>query len=91
MSQEYLQLVIESSNKKDGVIWPKNISPFSSIILNLDHKSDSVNKFCEEIYYGLKCDGIDILYDNRNERPGVKFSDAELMGIPLIIIIGKII
>ena len=81
--------VIESSNKKDGVIWPKNISPFSSIILNLDHKSDSVNKFCEEIYYGLKCDGIDILYDNRNERPGVKFSDAELMGIPLIIIIGK--
>ena len=81
--------VIESSNKKDGVIWPKNISPFSSIILNLDHKSDSVNKFCEEIYYGLKCDGIDILYDNRNERPGVKFSDAELMGIPLVIIIGK--
>ena len=81
--------VIESSNKKDGVIWPKNISPFSSIILNLDHKSDSVNKFCEEIYYGLKCDGIDILYDNRNERPGIKFSDAELMGIPLIIIIGK--
>ena len=81
--------VIESSNKKDGVIWPKNISPFSSIILNLDHKSDSVNKFCEEIYSSLKDDGIDILYDNRNERPGVKFSDAELMGIPLIIIIGK--
>ena len=81
--------VIESSNKKDGVIWPKNISPFSSIILNLDHKSDVVNKFCEEIYSSLKDDGIDILYDNRNERPGVKFSDAELMGIPLIIIIGK--
>lgn len=81
--------VIESSNKKDGVIWPKNISPFSSIILNLDHKSDVINKFCEEIYYSLKGDGIDILYDNRNERPGVKFSDAELMGIPLIIIIGK--
>ena len=81
--------VIESSNKKDGVIWPKNISPFSSIILNLDHKSDSVNKFCEEIYSSLKDDGIDILYDNRNERPGVKFSDAELMGIPLVIIIGR--
>ena len=81
--------VIESSNKKDGVIWPKNISPFSSIILNLDHKSDSVNKFCEEIYSSLKDDEIDILYDNRNERPGVKFSDAELIGIPLIIIIGK--
>ena len=81
--------VIESSNKKDGVIWPKNISPFSSIILNLDHKSDSVSKFCEEIYSSLKDDDIDILYDNRNERPGVKFSDAELMGIPLIIIIGK--
>ena len=81
--------VIESSNKKDGVIWPKNISPFSSIILNLDYKSDVVNKFCEEIYSSLKDDGIDILYDNRNERPGVKFSDAELMGIPLIIIIGK--
>jgi len=81
--------VIESSNKKDGVIWPKNISPFSSIILNLDYKSDVVNKFCEEIYSSLKDDEIDILYDNRNERPGVKFSDAELMGIPLIIIIGK--
>ena len=81
--------VIESSNKKDGVIWPKNISPFSSIILNLDHKSDVVNKFCEKIYYILKGDGIDILYDNRNERPGIKFSDAELMGIPFIIIVGK--
>ena len=58
-------------------------------MLNLSNHTKLVNDFCDSIYFELKKNGIDVLYDNRNERPGVKFSDAELLGIPFIIIIGK--
>ena len=58
-------------------------------MLNLSNHNKLVNDFCDSIYFELKKNGIDVLYDNRNERPGVKFSDAELLGIPFIIIIGK--
>ena len=60
-------------------------------MLNLSNHNKLVNDFCDSIYFELKKNGIDVLYDNRNERPGVKFSDAELLGIPFIIIIEKII
>ena len=81
--------IIESSDKKDGVIWPVNVSPFRAIILNLDKKSDLVEDFCDNMYSRFIEDGIDIFYDDRDERPGIKFSDADLLGIPFVIIIGK--
>ncbi len=81
--------LIESSNKKDAIVWPKNISPFEVVILNLLNQNSLVNKFCEDMYSNFKSKGVDILYDDRNERPGVKFSDADLLGIPFVIIIGK--
>ena len=81
--------IIESSDKKDGVIWPVNVSPFRAIILNLDKKSDLVEEFCDNMYSRFIEDGIDIFYDDRDERPGIKFSDADLLGIPFVIIIGK--
>ena len=81
--------LIEKSKKKEGIVWPKSVSPFDTIMLNLSNHNKLVNDFCDSIYFELKKNGIDVLYDNRNERPGVKFSDAELLGIPFIIIIGK--
>ena len=54
-----------------------------------DNHNKLVNDFCNDMYLELKKNGIDIFYDNRNERPGIKFSDADLLGIPFIIIIGK--
>ena len=79
--------LIESSIKKEGVVWPKNISPFDVILLNLSNQNSFVSKFCEDLYLKKKA-GIDILFD-RDERAGVKFSDADLLGVPFIILVGK--
>ena len=87
--QEYLLAIIEGYDKKDGVIWPAKVSPFHAIILNLDKKSQSVENFCNDMYLDFKEKGIDIFYDDRDERPGIKFSDSDLLGIPFVIIVGK--
>tara|TARA_Y100000991_G_C21946681_1_gene337777 strand:+ start:188 stop:1480 length:1293 start_codon:yes stop_codon:yes gene_type:complete len=81
--------LIESSIKKDGVVWPKNVSPFDVILLNLSNQNSFVSKFCEDLYLNYKSAGIDILFDDRDERAGVKFSDADLLGIPFVILVGK--
>ncbi len=81
--------IIEGYEKKDGVIWPAKVSPFHAIILNLDKKSESVENFCNDMYLDFKEKGIDIFYDDRDERPGIKFSDSDLLGIPFVIIVGK--
>ena len=81
--------IIEGYDKKDGVIWPAKVSPFHAIILNLDKKSQSVENFCNDMYLDFKEKGIDIFYDDRDERPGIKFSDSDLLGIPFVIIVGK--
>ena len=81
--------IIEGYDKKDGVIWPAKVSPFHAIILNLDKKSESVENFCNDMYLDFKEKGIDIFYDDRDERPGIKFSDSDLLGIPFVIIVGK--
>ena len=81
--------IIEGYDKKDAVIWPAKVSPFHAIILNLDKKSQSVENFCNDMYLDFKEKGIDIFYDDRDERPGIKFSDSDLLGIPFVIIVGK--
>ena len=81
--------LIESSIKKEGVVWPKNVSPFDVILLNLSNQNSFVSKFCEDLYLNYKSAGIDILFDDRDERAGVKFSDADLLGVPFIILVGK--
>ena len=81
--------LIESSIKKEGIVWPKNVSPFDVILLNLSNQNSFVSKFCEDLYLKYKSAGIDILLDDRDERAGVKFSDADLLGIPFVILVGK--
>ena len=74
---------------KDAVVWPKNMAPFTLLILNLKVENENISKFCQIMYSNLKKLGINILYDDRNERPGIKFSDADLFGIPYSLIVGK--
>ncbi len=81
--------VIEVSNDERGIIWPKEISPFDVVIVDLISKKEKKNQFCLELYNKLGKENIDVLYDDRLERPGIKFSDADLIGIPIQIIIGK--
>ena len=71
------------------VFFGQKISPFDVMILNLSNQSDIVDTFCNKIYVNFKNKGFDILYDDRKERPGVKFSDSDLLGIPFILLIGR--
>ena len=81
--------VIELYNDEKGIIWPKEIAPFSVIILNLKPDDRVCYEFCEKLYLLLREKKIDVLLDDRSERVGIKFSEADLIGIPLQVIIGN--
>jgi prolyl-tRNA synthetase len=74
---------IEQSHDDKGIIWPAPIAPFEVVLVPLNlHKSARVREVAERLYGELTAAGIEVLYDDRDARPGVKFADAELLGIP---------
>lgn len=80
---------IEQSHDDKGIIWPNAIAPFQVAILPMNmHKSYRVKEVAEKLYHDLQANGIDVLFDDRKERPGVMFADMELIGIPHTIVIG---
>ncbi|HGJ5855097.1 proline--tRNA ligase [Arsenophonus nasoniae] len=80
---------IEQSHDDKGIIWPDAIAPFQVAILPMNmHKSYRVKEVAERLYRDLQAKGIDVLLDDRKERPGVMFADMELIGIPHTIVIG---
>ena len=85
-----LQAVIEQCNDKDGIIWPLSVAPYTVCITPLGVAPDSaVMKLAEKIYAELTARGVDVILDDRDERPGVKFKDSELVGFPIRIGIGE--
>lgn len=81
---------IEQNYDDKGIIWPASIAPFQVVIIPMNlHKSERVKEKSERLYNDLQAKGIDVLYDDRNERPGVKFADAELIGIPHRVVVGE--
>jgi prolyl-tRNA synthetase len=80
---------IESSNDKDGIIWPEGISPYRAIILALNAANKDVKRLADDAYRKLKKAGYDVLYDDRDLSAGIKFKDADLIGIPVKVIIGE--
>lgn len=81
--------IIEQNNDANGIIWPWEVSPYKIIILPLDVTHAEVMKTSLDIYRILEDNNIEALFDDRDERAGVKFKDADLIGIPLIITVGK--
>jgi len=79
---------IEQNHDKDGIKWPPAIAPFKVIILPLNMDSERTMSKAEVLYKGLEDDGIEVVMDDRDERPGVKFKDADLLGIPYQVVIG---
>jgi len=79
---------IEQNHDDKGIIWPVPLAPFQAVILPVKFEEDRQRQACEEAYRILGDLGIETLLDDRPERLGVKFKDAELLGIPLQIIIG---
>lgn len=85
-----LQAVIEQCNDKDGIIWPVSVAPFTVCITPLAVAPDApAMKLAEKIYAELIARGVDVILDDRDERPGVKFKDADLVGFPIRIGIGE--
>jgi prolyl-tRNA synthetase len=85
-----LQAVIEQGNDKDGVIWPLSVAPYTVCITPLSVAPESEPmKLAEKIYAELAAKGVDVILDDRDERPGVKFKDSELVGFPIRIGIGE--
>ena len=84
-----LAAAIEQGNDENGMILPVAIAPFEVIVIPVNAKNEEQIKLAEEIYEQLKKKGIDALLDDREERAGVKFKDADLIGIPLRIVAGK--
>jgi len=85
-----LQAVIEQSHDENGIIWPISVAPYTVCITPLNVALESeVMKRAEKIYADLSARGVDVILDDRNERPGVKFKDSELVGFPIRIGVGE--
>ncbi|MDR3629296.1 MAG: proline--tRNA ligase [Desulfocapsaceae bacterium] len=80
---------IEQNHDQHGIIFPVPLAPFQAIILNLDCKDEAITRAAEEAYGSLQALGVETLLDDRDERPGSKFKDADLLGIPFRLMIGK--
>lgn len=81
---------IEQNHDESGIIWPENIAPFKVIIIPINmHKSKKVETAATDLYEFLKNQNIEVLFDDRKIRPGIQFADAELIGIPIRIVISE--
>jgi prolyl-tRNA synthetase len=79
---------IEQNHDPDGIIWPRPLAPFEVLLTAVNPEDPEVRRVAEELYGGLREKGADVLFDDRDERPGVKFKDADLIGIPVRLTVG---
>ena len=84
-----LASLIETSNDKNGIIWPVSLSPYEVVVIPLKKDDETLVNEAEGIYKSLKDGGIDVLIDDREKTAGVKFKDADLIGFPVQVVIGK--
>ncbi len=84
-----LAAIVEQHHDDNGIIWPVSVAPYHVIITLVKPDDQAQRQTAEEIYDQLAASGVEVLLDDRDERPGVKFKDADLLGIPLRITVGK--
>ncbi|OIO79022.1 MAG: proline--tRNA ligase [Candidatus Omnitrophica bacterium CG12_big_fil_rev_8_21_14_0_65_43_15] len=84
-----LAAAIEENHDKEGIIWPKAIAPYQVIVIPTNTADEKINKAANDIYDKLIKEGVEVIIDDRDERAGVKFKDADLIGVPTHVIIGK--
>ena len=83
-----VQAVIEQSHDKDGIVWPAAVAPYQVCISLLDPDKPEIAGVAEQLERALEAQGIDVIVDDRAERPGVKFKDADLIGFPVRVVVG---
>jgi len=84
-----LAAIVEQNHDENGIIWPMSVTPFHAIVTIVNPREEDQVALGEELYSALRKAGVDVLLDDRDERPGVKFKDADLIGIPVRITVGK--
>jgi prolyl-tRNA synthetase len=87
--ERIITAAVEQSHDGDGIIWPRSLAPFDVVVTITNMKQDELRDAGEKLYQELERAGLDVLLDDRDERAGVKFKDADLIGIPYRITIGK--
>ncbi len=87
--ERMIAAVVEQNHDEKGIIWPVNIAPYKACIVLINPKDEKQSKVANDLYEKLSQMGIDTILDDRNERPGVKFNDMDLIGIPFRITVGK--
>ena len=80
--------IIEACHDDAGIKWPEAVAPFTVAILNLKQGADDTDAACEQLYRELSAKGVDVLYDDTDQRAGAKFATADLIGIPWQIMVG---
>lgn len=80
--------IIEASHDDNGIIWPASVAPFDVSLINLRSGDDDCDAACDALYAELEAAGVEVLYDDRSERAGAKFADADLIGLPWQLVIG---
>ena len=83
-----VQAIIEQSHDANGIVWPASVAPYQVVVENLDPDKAEVTKIADDLEAALEAAGIDVIVDDRAERPGVKFKDADLIGFPVRVVVG---
>jgi prolyl-tRNA synthetase len=80
---------VEQSNDERGIVWPLPLAPYEVVLVLLNADKEEVVSVADELYGKLEAAGVEVLYDDRPERPGVKFNDMDLIGFPVRVVVGK--
>ena len=81
--------IVEVHNDKNGIIWPVSVAPYQIHLIEIRDEKSGIKKTAEKLYKSLQKEDIEVLYDDRDESPGIKFADADLIGIPLRIVVSE--
>jgi prolyl-tRNA synthetase len=82
--------IVEHCHDDSGIIWPASVAPYQVIVLPVNHDDEAQCCLAEKLYCDLQQDGCEVLLEDRPERPGVKFKDADLIGIPGQVVVGRL-
>jgi prolyl-tRNA synthetase len=87
--ERIITAAVEQSHDENGIVWPKALAPFDVVVTITNVKDEKLREAGDKLYQDLQHAGLDVLLDDRDERAGVKFKDADLIGIPYRITLGK--
>ena len=79
---------VEQHHDADGIVWPLALAPFEIVLVSLNPSDEATRAAADALYDGLVAAGLEVFYDDRDERPGVKFKDADLIGFPIRVNVG---